>query len=517
MSDLEKTEKTDRKQNDQARIADPGGQAGNELPPAAPGLLERVRKLLNNVQQRAPGTKQELAKDRTRSLALLIGGTVGAVLLFIGVFSTPTTPPIRQTSGRAAPNLGRAPGPNQPTATQSSVTPLLNADVRSDESNSDQLSPADIGGTSQRASGSDETKNPSETVERGAAVPRVATPQVRNLETGRSSSSAGSDPLAPYRVNNSTGAPTYRYGAPASADADTQSSRTFSYSAVAPARPENHVNDQTSVKSSIVFIRTPGSSETIASARSAPVTPLDETSLLPPGTRLVARLEAAATTAVKTPVVASIEYNYEHEGMIVVPAGTKAIGDVQQASSEGYLSIRFHTLRMPDGKEEKIEGAGLALDHKPLKGEVSGKNTGKKVLSRTLSGVGTIAAYVVGAGGAGLARPVTGETLLRDRLAGNIALAGEQELANAAYSQNISVTVAANTRFYLVLQKAAVNSIAPASAPSPPPPRTASAAAPSTEIPTVQELRELMDLRREINRMYQESNSPLPQGLKPQP
>jgi len=34
-------------------------------------------------------------------------------------------------------------------------------------------------------------------------------------------------------------------------------------------------------------------------------------------------------------------------------------------------------------------------------------------------------------------------------------------------------------------------------------------------VPTVQELRELMDLRREINRMYQESNSTLSRGTKP--
>ncbi len=129
------------------------------------------------------------------------------------------------------------------------------------------------------------------------------------------------------------------------------------------------------------------------------------------------------------------------------------IGDVQQASAEGYMSIHFHTLQMPNGREEKIEGAGVGLDQKPLKGDVSGKNTGKKILSRTLSGVGTIAAYVMGGGG-GLNSTITGQTLLRDRLAGNIALAGEQELLNAAYSQNISVTVPANTRFYVVLQKA---------------------------------------------------------------
>jgi hypothetical protein len=205
------------------------------------------------------------------------------------------------------------------------------------------------------------------------------------------------------------------------------------------------------------------------------------------------------------PAVASIEYNYERDGMIVVPAGTKVFGDVQQASSEGYVNIRFHTLRLPDGREEAIEGTGVSLEQKPLKGQVSGKNTGRKVLSRTLSGVGTVAAYVVG-GGTGLGRTITGETLLRDRLASNVALAGEQELANAAYSQNISVTVPANTRFYVVLQKPAV-----ATSPS----RVDGAAARSAEIPTTQELRELMELRREINRMYQESNSSLPRETKP--
>jgi hypothetical protein len=180
--------------------------------------------------------------------------------------------------------------------------------------------------------------------------------------------------------------------------------------------------------------------------------PSDQTSLLPPGTRLIARLEAAATTAVKMPVVASIEYNYEHDGLIVVPAGTKVLGDVQQASPQGYLNVRFHTLLMPNGKEEQIEATGLGLDQRPLKGEVSGKNTGRKLMSRTFSGAGTIAAYLVGAGGAGLTGAATGETLLRDRVASNVALAGEQELMSAAFSQAITITVSANTRFYVVLQ-----------------------------------------------------------------
>src|SRR5262249_38091466 len=227
----------------------------------------------------------------------------------------------------------------------------------------------------------------------------------------------------------------------------------------------------------------------------------EEVRRFPAGTRLFARRKPAATTAVKPPVVASVEYNYERDGVILVPAGAKVIGEVQQSSAQGYLSVRFHTLQMPNGREEKIEGTAMGTDQKPLKGDVSGKNTGKKFVSRTLSGVGTVAAYIVGAGGSGLSRTITGETLLSDRLASNITLAGDQELMNAAYSQTITVTVPANTRLYVVLQKPAMNSLAPT------PVRDTGTASRPVEIPTAQELRELMDLRREINRMYQESNA----------
>jgi hypothetical protein len=234
-------------------------------------------------------------------------------------------------------------------------------------------------------------------------------------------------------------------------------------------------------------------------AQTALTPPLDEAYLLPPGTRLIARLDTATTSALRTPVVASVEYNYERDGTIVVPAGAKVIGDVRQASPDGSINVRFHTLQMPDGTDASIEATAMSLDLKPLKGTVSGKNTGKKILSRTLSGIGTVAAYVVGGGGGGLSSAVTGETLLRDRVASNIALTGEEQLRNAAYSQNITVTLPANTRLYIVLQRTAA-SVPPTPVVGTPETRN------QPELPTAQELRELMDLRREINRLYQESN-----------
>src|ERR1051326_2654280 len=470
----------------------------DQVQPPESGLRLRLRALLHSLQPRQ-ATKADLTKDRTRSLALLIGGTVGAVLLFIGVFSTPPRSSKQESAARDVLNLGRPALGNQSKPVQGSVTPILNADIQSTDGASDQLSPADIRGTSRRSSDANE----GDTDGQQATLNVSAVPSRRrtgDADRGNSVSFDRSDPLASYRVNPSTGAPTYSYGGASASTAAIGAPGTYSYGGLTSAPAAGSPNGASSAKPSIVFVRASASTGTQASTRQTSVTAVSHAvALLQPGTRLVARLDAAATTAVKTPVVASIEYNYEREGAVVLPAGTKVIGEVQQASAEGYMSLHFHTFQMPNGREEKIEGAGVGLDQKPLRGDVSGKNTGKKILSRTLSGVGTIAAYVIGGGGS-LNGTITGETLLRDRVAGNIALAGEQELLNAAYSQNINVTVPANTRFYVVLQKATVEVTATAI------PAAAAAAVPSAPIPTAQELHELMELRQEINRMYQQPN-----------
>ena len=86
-------------------------------------------------------------------------------------------------------------------------------------------------------------------------------------------------------------------------------------------------------------------------------------SLLPAGTRLIARLESPASTAVAAPVVAAIEYNYEQDGEIVVPAGSKALGKIEQANSSGYVSLRFDRIEFPgrdDGEDGRnFHGFGL--------------------------------------------------------------------------------------------------------------------------------------------------------------
>ncbi len=174
---------------------------------------------------------------------------------------------------------------------------------------------------------------------------------------------------------------------------------------------------------------------------------------LPAGTKLIARLESVVTSAVKEPVVAAIEYNYERDGEIVVPAGAKALGSLQQADRSGNVGIRFSSIQMPDGTTEKIDATAMSLTYGPLKGTVSGKKTGTNFLVRTFTGLGQAATYLVGSGG--MSAPLSESAFLRDRIATNIGIAGDQELNNLTFNQNIVVTVPGNTRFYIVMEHGA--------------------------------------------------------------
>jgi hypothetical protein len=220
------------------------------------------------------------------------------------------------------------------------------------------------------------------------------------------------------------------------------------------------------------------------------------------------------SSVAKVPVTAAIEYNYEDSGRIIVPAGTKAYGELSQATPQGWVTIKFHTLEFPNGDQETIDGSALSMERDALRGDVNGKNGAKKFLTRTLTGVGTIAAYAVG--GRGLSGGIDNSVLLRERLASNVALAGEQELALLAYQQNIVVTVPANTRFYLVLHEPGVNRRVASGTAGPHAGQQAGDAirrASGQSTLSEQELREMVQLRnelREMNRLMQLSTPDAP-------
>ncbi len=218
----------------------------------------------------------------------------------------------------------------------------------------------------------------------------------------------------------------------------------------------------------------------------------------------MARLESPVSSAVEAPAVAAIEYNYERDGEIVVPAGARALGKLEQANRSGYVSLHFDSLQMPDGSTEKIDASAMGLNYEPLKGRVTGRRRGTRFLVESLTGLGTVASYLVGNSSSGFNAPFSSSALLRERLAGNVAIAGQNELNEMTLNQSVVVTLPGGSRFYLVLEKgAAVDSSPAKETRTSAPPRTTSAS-----VPNLEELRELLELRRELSEMYDQPGTP---------
>jgi len=404
-------------------------------------------------------TRRELSKDKSKSLVVLGGAAVAMFLLFLGIFSSPQK--AKRSEGRAgAPDLGRRITPGQESGQSGSVTPMLNAEVSGDEA-----------------------------VNRGDVTPEMIG---RTARPGRPKAPTAQQTTPQYALNK--------------IDFDSTLPQEPGYQRPQQPPSPDESPEAALRKPSLVFVR--GADTGVAGG--APMRPAvleqsDFVTLLPPGTRLVARLESAVSTGVKEPVVAVIEYNFEREGEIVVPAGAKAIGQLRQADRSGNVDIRFDRLEMPDGTTQRLDGVAMDLTFRPLKGSVSGKKTGTKFLVRTFTGLGTVAAYLVGNGGSsGFYGPLSESALLRERVANNVGVAGDEELNELAFNQNIVVTVPGNTRFYIVLGTGAAGRDAGS--------RQAVAPVPAgsrvTTTPSFEELRQLMQLRQELSAMYQQTGTP---------
>ena len=221
---------------------------------------------------------------------------------------------------------------------------------------------------------------------------------------------------------------------------------------------------------------------------------------------MVARLEAPVSSAVPAPVIAVIEYSYEHDGEIVLPAGTRVFGKLSHITSSGFVGFQFDRVETPDGSVQRIDATAMDLKFGPLKGNVTGRNRGKNFLVRSLTGIGTVAAYVVGGQGTtGFNGPISENSLLRERLASNIGIASQDEINTLAANQTLVVTVPGNTRFYIVVEKG--SSDQQLGSPATRPAENPSAGFSSGKVPTLEELRELMQLRNELNQMYLQTGS----------
>jgi hypothetical protein len=417
--------------------------------------------------------------DRSKGLLVLAAAVIIMIFVFLGLFSSSSGTKDR-AANRTKPSLGRPEiTANGAAENRGSVTPLLNADTSGQEANTDQLSADDV-----KATGRFRLRPQPKPGDTLASIP----PMDPALEAYRQAQ-AGYPAPQPPPVTASAPAP-----------------------APAPPPPTPAHNEADALKkSSLVFVsNNSGATASVVRPVSMTAEPAllerRTTAQLPNGSRLVARLQSAVSTAVKAPVVAAIEYNYEEDGEIIIPAGTKAFGELQQANRNGNVGIHFHTLQMPDGTTVKIDAGSMSLTYGPLKGSVSGGNTVKRILVRSMTGVGTMAAFLVGGPGGfgGASGQLDNSILLRERIASNAGLAGEQEMQSLASSENVVVSVPGNTRFFIVLLEGSGEK---------PPARTAPTGARDTgqfavngtsPLPSAQELRELIELKTEINRMYQD-------------
>jgi Bacterial conjugation TrbI-like protein len=403
------------------------------------------------------------ATDRSKGLMLLLISAVVVLLALVGMFSHSSTK--HKETRRSGPSLGR-PELSNSTAQESrgSVTPLQSADLSGQNTNTDQLSAEDIKNTARLR------LRPGQEPKQGPALATIPTtdPALEDYRRSREASMPPPPPKVPVMA--------------------------------AAARNESDGLK----KASLVFVRNDVNG-TAAPARSSALTEPSflargTNRLLPNGSRLMARFQTAVSTAVKAPVVAAVEYNYERDGEIIIPAGTKAFGELQQANRSGVVTVRFHTLEMQDGTTEQINGTAMDLSYGPLKGSVSGSNAAKRILVRSLTGIGSMAAFLVGGPGglSGASGPLDNSILLRERIASNAGLAGDQELTSMSLNENVVITVPANTRFFIVLQDSTGDRPAPRAARAQ---EFQDASTTNSVLPTAQELRELIELKSELNQM----------------
>ncbi|MGB6875412.1 MAG: hypothetical protein WBD87_05205 [Candidatus Acidiferrales bacterium] len=418
-----------------------------------------------------PANRNRLSRDHSRSLFLLAGAAITVLLLFLVVFSSPNRRRLGDVGWRGTPNLGQRPTSGQQTSGQiGSTTPLLNAQT--------------------------------ETPQTGDAK-EVTARDVNNTARPIESSFSNRAQFARRSVTDTNGP--YALGQINLSDIDARESSSQ------PDFLAKHESDDLR-KPSLVFVR--NAQDAFPSRGAAAVgggEPEEELNRLelPAGTRLVARLQSVVTSAVKAPIIAAIEYNYERDGQIIVPAGAKALGSLQQAGRSGNVDMRFHSIQMPDGTIEKIEATAMSLTYGPLKGVVSGKKSGANFLVRAFTGLGEAATYLVGAGG--LSAPLSESALLRDRIASNIGIASDQELDSLTLNQDIVVTVPGNTRFYIVMQEGTASPETPAQLAATHPVNNATA-------PSLDELRQMLQLRQEMNAIYQQPGSAQSPALQaPQP
>jgi type IV secretory pathway VirB10-like protein len=351
-----------------------------------------------------------------KSKLIMLGGGLLAAVLFLALTSLVNRSSTTKKAADKQPyHLAQQQAPSQ---SKGSVTPLMET-VHSDvqENTNGQVHPGDIKRTSTPVPGAGNNS--------GAALP--AKP--------RAGSAASANTLGAI---------------PLFSDTQQKWEEPQPYGEAGHAPPVQMQQNQNALKeASLVFVRAPSQSQPAGTTTHATVDtgPVLE---MTPGARIEAKLETQISSAVLAPVVAVVEYTYAVGDRIVVPAGARVYGQLQQADRSGFVGVKFDEIELLDGRREKIEGIGAGLDLGPIKGTVYGKNTGKNFLIKAASGVGSLAAMLVGNNSSAA---FSEGDLLRERVAENVGNAGDSELMSLNATSRIIVSVPADTKIYIIFTK----------------------------------------------------------------
>ncbi len=161
-----------------------------------------------------------------------------------------------------------------------------------------------------------------------------------------------------------------------------------------------------------------------------------------PGYHLSTHLETVASTAVAAPVIAVVDYDYQRNGITIVPAGSRIIGTMGGSSETGIVNLRFSEVRLPNGNTVEISAVGLNHQLMPIKGYVTGRHQIQQFLLAALAGMGSTSAVFAG-------NNVNGQLTEADLMRMQAANAADNSISNYAsdlqqrVSQSLVVTVPA--------------------------------------------------------------------------
>ena len=385
-------------------------------PPAAPEsqtTASQVTQPESSLPEPAAVSEIKPGLDKNRAL-LLGGGLAAAVLFFVFTMLVARPPHKKPVTPIQQPPQGQQQGGAKPPA---GIAPLMKPVNKPETADNDgQLTLDDI--------------------KRMRSPDSSASAQQARRAPNTPSSPHGNDSLA---------------AVPSFADTQQKWEEPRPYGENQAGRTANVQQEQALLKeTSIVFVRTQTQSQTTSNS-SAGLGGTDEPFLdLTPGSRILAKLKTEISSADATLVVAQVEYTYAIGDQTVLPAGAEIYGHIQQADRAGNVSVKFEEVDLLDGRREKIEAVGKGLDMGPIKGKVYGKNTGKNLLVRSVSGIGSTMAMVFGNN---TSSAFSEDDLIRERLAENIGTAGDSAIMNMALNSREYVSVPAETRIYIVFTK----------------------------------------------------------------